>query len=95
MSFPTCSRTLSTRRFVSTVEWSWSPAHERQDTYRLTTNRRRSLWILWVAYYDEWLGGWQHVPYAYGPRRGITAEDAAGELLVMGWTAEARAKVLG
>jgi len=44
-----------TTSFLCTIEWSWSPAHERTESYYL--QRRRTHWILWqkrLGDAEEW-----------------------------------------
>jgi hypothetical protein len=47
-----------TNSFVCTIEWSWSPANERMESYYL--ERGRSHWILWQKQYDDNHGCWRH-----------------------------------
>ncbi|GAB4481458.1 MAG: hypothetical protein OHK0044_29960 [Burkholderiaceae bacterium] len=77
-------------RFVAKVDlYSDSAMNERSDVYWLSTNRARSHWFLWTSYYDDELGeGWVHQVYAYVPRGGLAAREAAMALLACGWRAE-------
>jgi hypothetical protein len=77
-------------RFVAEVDlFSESSMNERTDVYWLSTNRTRSHWFLWTGYYDDEMGdGWVYQVYAYTPRRGHDARQAAMELLECGWRAE-------
>jgi hypothetical protein len=45
-----------TTSFLCTIEWSWSPANNRMQSYYL--QRRRTHWVLWVKHHgdvEEWL----------------------------------------
>lgn len=77
-------------QYLGSVEWAWGPMNSRLDSYYL--NPRRSQWLLWVRYRDEndWKLRWAWILYAYGPRRGVTAKDAAIYLLMDAWSAEAQ-----
>lgn len=77
-------------RLVAEVDlFSESAMNERTDAYWLSTNRARSHWFLWTSYYDDEFGeGWVHQVYAYAPRRGADARQAAMALLACGWRAE-------
>jgi hypothetical protein len=44
-----------TTSFLCTIEWSWSPANYRNESYYL--QRRRTHWVLWVKHHgdvEEW-----------------------------------------
>jgi hypothetical protein len=77
-------------RLVAEVDlFSESAMNERTNAYWLSTNRARSHWFLWTSYYDDEMGeGWVHQVYAYMPRRGSDARQAAMALLACGWRAE-------
>ncbi len=86
-----CPRTRSrSARFVAKVDlFSESPNNERSDVYWLSTNRARSRWFLWTSYYDDEMDQQGvHQVYAYMPRRGLDARQAAMALLQCGWRAE-------
>jgi hypothetical protein len=40
-----------TTSFLCTIEWSWSPAHNRMESYYL--QRRRTHWILWAKHHGD------------------------------------------
>lgn len=91
--FPThfdCPKKMPrTAKYVGGVEWAWSPGHSRQDLYYLSTNRSRTHWILWFGYFDDYdTHRWEHLPYAFGPKIGVSDKDAACELILAGWTNE-------
>jgi hypothetical protein len=86
-----CPKTLPRgAKYVATVEWAWSPAHSRQDSYHLSTNRSRTHWILWLGYIDEecWTAKWEHYPRAFCAKRGMPAKTAAFYLFLEGCRAE-------
>lgn len=76
--------------YLCTVEWAWSPAHNRINSYYL--NPRGKYWLLWNYYQDDndWNHEWKWVLYGYGPRKGVDAEEAAVYLLMDAWESEAR-----
>jgi hypothetical protein len=79
-------------RFVAKVDmFSETSMNERTDVYWLSTNRARSHWILWQSYFDDNWCVWEHQVYAYMPRRGRDARQAALALLECGWRAEREA----
>ena len=68
---------------------AWGPTCSRQDAYHLSTYRKRGRWILCTGHFeDNETFIWQHMPYAYGPKTAVPAEDTARELLQAGWTGE-------
>ncbi len=78
-------------RFVARLDmFSYSPWHERSDTYRLSKNRRRSHWILWMGYYDDLTDGMLYQPYAFLACGDTDAAGAAREMLEAAWTEERR-----
>ena len=76
--------------FVAALEWSWSPAHSRQDWYHISTNKSRSHWFFWHSYIDDndWSYPWIHTIVAIGPKKGIDKYTAAKELLEKFWEGE-------
>src|SRR4051812_44885758 len=74
--------------YLGSVEWASGPNNTRLDSYYL--NPRGAYWLVWNRYRDEndskprW--GWEI--YAYGPRRGVDAKDAALYLLMDAWRIE-------
>ena len=81
--------------FVGAVEWAWSPMHSRADSYYL--GARRTHWLLWICWQDDnsWDPKSQWTLYAYGPKRGVAARDAAIYLLLDAWRAEREKSSLG
>lgn len=78
-------------RFVARLDmFSQSPWHERSDTYRLSKNRRRSHWILWMGYYDDLTDRMLYQPYALLACGDTDAAGAAREMLEAAWTEERR-----
>jgi hypothetical protein len=76
-------------RFVATVDvFSQTPIHQRRDEYWLSSNRRRSHWFLWLGYESDMWDGWEYLVYAFVPRRGLDARQAAILLLQCGWRGE-------
>lgn len=66
---------------MATLEWGWTI-----NAFYLSTNRRRSHWILWTSYLDDnWCPfRWVRVVLAHAPRRGVPLETAAVHLLLAG-----------
>ena len=74
---------------IGTVEWSWSPANSRIDSYHLSSNRSHTHWILWVGNFDDnETFKWIHTPYAYGLKKGVSAKTAAADLILAAWQGE-------
>jgi len=74
--------------YLCSVEWASGPNNTRLDSYYL--NPRGAYWLLWNRYHDEndWKPRWRWEIYAYGPRRGVDAKDAAVYLLMDAWRIE-------
>jgi len=78
-----------TALYVTTIDlFSMTPWNQRTDKYLVSRNRRRSHWILWLAYIDEMDMKWAYLPYALMPCRGVEAKRAAIEMLRAAWAAE-------
>ena len=77
-------------RFVANLDmFSQSACNERSDTYRLSMNRKRSHWILWLGYFDDnMVMKWVYVPYAIVPCSGVGAKEAATQMLEAAWLEE-------
>jgi len=77
-------------RFLSSVEWSWSPMNSRWDGYFL--NPRGKYWLLWFRYLDDdaWNPKWRWEFYAWGLRKGVSEKAAAIYLLADAWSSEVR-----
>lgn len=76
-------------RHIGRVEWEWSPISSRMEEYYLSTNRSRSMWLLWSRYWDDNWSRWEAPRVAaYGPRAGTTGADAASRLLAALWRSE-------
>ena len=79
------ARMPRTAKHVATVEWTWTPWHNYEFSYHLSTNISRTHWILWWGYYDDIVTcKWVHIPYAYGPRKGVLPKVAAIYLMIEG-----------
>lgn len=76
--------------FVASVDmFSQSACNQRFDKYLLSRNRKRSHWILWLGYFDDDMElKWVYMPYALMPCRGVSAKDAATEMLCAIWSEE-------
>lgn len=74
-------------RFLGQLEWSWSAMHGRIEAYYLSTNRRRSLWLLWKRAYDDNWDRWDEpVVAAHAGRSGTPANFASACLLFDEWS---------
>ena len=76
---------------LCSVEWAWSPNHNRIDTYYI--NEKPTFWALWRHNLDDgqWPWKWTWQFYAYGPKS--PAEDIetiATYLLLDAWSAEVK-----
>ena len=65
------------------AEWSWSPAHSRNDEYALHSGRKD--WFLWGSYYDDIQGKIDRYIIGRMPKKGLDAENAATSLLKAFW----------
>jgi hypothetical protein len=77
--------------FLAKCAWSWGPANSRVDAYYLSSNRRRTHWILWVEWpgsEGEWGEKLPPLVGAYCGRAGIDREAAAALLIRTVWEAE-------
>lgn len=74
--------------FIGYLEWSWSPANSRIESYYLSTNRRHTHWILWGSIYDAEHDDYKQGPQAYCPKKGVTAKTAAVNLILTAWQGE-------
>ncbi|MCC7151070.1 MAG: hypothetical protein IT501_03650 [Rubrivivax sp.] len=79
-------------RFVARLDmFSQFPCNERSDTYRLSKNRKRSHWVLWLGYFDDNMEmKWVYLPYAILACGGTDAAAAAREMLEAAWLEEKR-----
>ena len=79
-------------RFVASLNmFSQFPCNERSDTYRLSKNRKRSYWVLWLGYFDDNMEmKWVYLPYAILACGGTDAVAAAREMLEAAWLEEKR-----
>lgn len=79
-------------RFVASLDmFSQFPCNERSDTYRLSKNRKRSHWVLWLGYFDDNMEmKWVYLPYAILACGGTDAAAAAREMLEAAWLEEKR-----
>ena len=72
------------------VEWAWSPMHNRIDNYYL--NPRRTGWLLWNNWMDDgtvpWSWHWQLL--AYGNRCGADEKTIAMHLVLELWKWDAK-----
>ena len=76
--------------YLCQVEWAWSPAHNRLDTYYL--NRGRTHWSLWSRYLDDnncpWK--WIWVPVGCVPFADWDERTVAIHLLIDFWRFDAK-----
>lgn len=86
---PDAERAPRSAKHVVTLEWSWSPAHERWAEYRLATDRRRVTWNLYEFCSDFDTGRRICARIATGtPYRGVSPKRAALALLAAAWRGE-------
>ena len=77
---------------VCSVEWAWSPTHDRLDSYYI--NEKPNYWALWKHELDDVSSPWRWTwrLYAYAPK--VPNEDVStivAYMLFDAWTDEARA----
>lgn len=81
-------RPPSSAKLVAAVSWSWGPAHSASECYFISTNRKRTGWILWGKAYNEEDGRLMYAKLAHGsPYARNTAKMAAKKLLRAAWEA--------
>lgn len=68
---------------ICEAEWSWSPAHSRNDEYALHSGRKD--WFLWVSFYDDFHGKIGRNIIGRMPKKGLDSEHAATSLLKAFW----------
>ena len=75
--------------YLFSVEWAWSPMHNRIDNYYL--NPRRTGWLLWNNRLDDysvpWTWHWDF--FAYGKRCRADERTIAIHLIMEFWRCEA------
>lgn len=76
-------RLSSTAITLCGAEWSWSPAHSRNDEYALHSGRKD--WFLWVSFFDDYHGKIDRNIIGRMPKQGLDAENAATSLLRAFW----------
>ena len=76
--------------YLCQVEWAWSPAHNRLDSYYL--NKGRTHWSLWSRYLDDngYPWKWIWVPVGCVPLAGLDDRTAATHLLIDFWRFDAK-----
>ena len=79
-------------RFVASLNmFSQFPCNERSDTYRLSKNRKRSHWVLWLGYFDDNMEmKWVYMPYALLACGDTDPAAAARVMLEAAWLEEKR-----
>ena len=78
--------------YVATVEWSWLPGHDRQDTYYISKDDAEEYWILWVELLDDIEPS---QPYAYGIDANYSEDVAVRKLLKVAWSGDSLDKFHG
>ena len=75
--------------YLFSVEWAWSPMHNRIDNYYL--NPRRTGWLLWNNWVNDytvpWTWYWDYI--AYGNRCRVDEKTIATHLILEFWKSEA------
>lgn len=60
--------------YLGALEWSWSPAHSRFDSYYLSYTD--SLWVMYLHEFSDGYGGtWEWFPYSVSKR--VSVDDRA------------------
>jgi hypothetical protein len=78
-------------RFIGEVSWSWSPMHCRREQYFVCGNRARTLWLLWVRWFDDNYSVWRTPEVvAYCERGRLTDRVAARGLIRQYWAHDAQ-----
>ena len=76
--------------YLFSVEWAWSPMHNRIDNYYL--NPRRTGWLLWNNWVEDggypWTWHWDLM--AYGNRCRSDAKTIASHLVLEVWKFDAK-----
>ena len=76
--------------YLCQVEWAWSPAHNRLDSYYL--NKGRTHWSLWSRYFDDndYPWKWVWVPVGCVSLASADERTAAIHLLIDFWRFDAK-----
>jgi hypothetical protein len=77
------ARMSSSAKHVASVCWSWSPANDRLDEYYITSNAKRTHWVLWFGYQHPLDYRQVREPRAYCSKEGLSDKAAAMLLLFM------------
>jgi hypothetical protein len=86
---PSAEKPPRSARHVTTVSWSWSPAHSRLSEYRIAADKDRKSWNLFEISYDQDSGKRIGARVATGsPYKEVDAKKAAYLLLRATWQAE-------
>ena len=71
-----------TTSFLGTIEWSWSPANWRMDSYYL--QRRRAHWILWLKRHRDYGEEWETpIAIARCQREGFAQDHKATAMILL------------
>ncbi|NKX43997.1 hypothetical protein [Roseicyclus persicicus] len=70
-------------RYLGSVEWAWSPAHNRFEAYHL--HRGRGHWCLYIRDLDPLETQFTWLEAAYVDRRGVDERTAAIHLMIAMW----------
>ena len=72
--------------YLGSVEWAWSPMHDRIDAYHL--HRGRNHWILYIEDLEPEMPDYAWSVGAFVQRKGVDERQAAVHLLMERWKAE-------
>ena len=78
-------------KLICSVEWAWSPMHNRIDNYYL--GRRSNRWFLWNNWVNDneipWEWNWDYLSYTSGTAK-ASVETIAAHLLLSFWRTQVR-----
>lgn len=80
---PVPKRPRLSANFICTVEWSWSPAHSRQDRYSLHVGP--SHWLLYLSYWDDIDAKVHHDVIGLLPKGSVDVSIVAAALVWAFW----------
>lgn len=80
-----------TAKYIGQFEWAWGPNNCLLVAYYLSSNRKRTHWLLWLRLYDDNWSRWDKpYIYAHAPRQEVSEKVAAIYLLWDSWASDAQ-----
>jgi len=76
---------------IAEVEWVWSCANSRKDSYYISLDSTRTRWVFWQSYFHDSEAPWRWVCHdvSSAPRADISRKEAAAAMLQNYWRTNA------